>query len=61
MLVEFQPIYDFMEDEFSFWFGPEFGKVVNEGFIVYGKLGWGVSPDPGEREFTFEVGMRTFY
>lgn len=61
VLVELQPIYDFMEDEFSFWFGPEFGKVVNEGFIVYGKPGWGVSPDPGEREFTFEAGMRIFY
>lgn len=53
-LPEFQPIYDFENDEFSFWVGPEVGK------ILYVKPGWGANPDSnsGERQFTFEVGVR---
>ena len=62
MLPEFQPIYDFENDHFSFWVGPEFGKMLGPGNIVYLKPGWGADPDAdkGDREFTFEVGWRYF-
>ena len=61
-LPEFQPIYDFENDHFSFWAGPEFGKMLGPGNIVYFKPGFGVDPDAakGDREFTFEVGWRYF-
>ncbi len=61
-LPEFQPIYDFENDHFSFWAGPEIGKVLAPGNIVYIKPGFGVDPDAakGDREFTFEVGWRYF-
>ena len=50
-----------MESDFDLWIGPEFGKIVKDGFIVYAKPGWGIDPEPNDREFTFEVGMRIFY
>ena len=61
-LPEFQPIYDFEEDHFSFWVGPEIGKMLSPGNIVYVKPGFGVQPDDdeGDREFTLEVGWRYF-
>ena len=61
-LPEFQPIYDFENDNFSFWVGPEVGKLLAPGKILYVKPGWGVKPDSnsGERQFTFEVGFRMF-
>jgi hypothetical protein len=61
-LPEFQPIYDFEEDHFSFWVGPEFGKMLAPGQIAYFKPGWGYDPDEdeGDREFTFEIGYRYF-
>jgi hypothetical protein len=61
-LPEFQPIYDFDEEHFSFWAGPEIGKMLSPGNIVYLKPGWGVDPDEaeGDRAFTLEVGWRYF-
>lgn len=61
-LPEFQPIYDFEEDHFSFWAGPEIGKMLAPGNIVYLKPGFGVDPDEdeGDRDFTFEIGWRYF-
>jgi hypothetical protein len=63
-LPEFQPIYDFEESHFSFWVGPEIGKMIgNDGKnVVYMKPGFGVDPDAafGDREFTFEIGWRYF-
>ncbi|MHC5113752.1 MAG: transporter family protein [Planctomycetota bacterium] len=61
ILTEVQPIYDFMTSDFDLWVGPEFGKIIKEGFIVYGKPGWGIDTEPEDRSFTFEVGMRIFY
>lgn len=63
LLPEFQPIYDFEEDHFSLWIGPEFGKIVAPGRIIYLKPGWGVDPSrsSGDREWTFELGVRIFF
>ena len=62
LLPEFQPVYNFEGDNsFSFWFGPELGKIIKPGVIVYAKPGWGVSPTDTEREFTFEFGWRWFF
>jgi hypothetical protein len=61
-LPEVQPIYDFEEDHFSFWAGPEIGKMLAPGRIMYFKPGFGVDPeaDKGDRDWTFEVGFRWF-
>ena len=63
-LPEFQPIYDFENSHFSFWVGPEFGKMIGDDGknVVYMKPGWGVDPDSttGDRGFTFEIGWRYF-
>ncbi len=61
-LPEFQPIYDFENDHFSFWAGPEFGKMLDGGNILYLKPGFGVTPheSQGDRDFTFEFGWRKF-
>ncbi len=70
IMTEFQPVYDFEESHFSFWFGPEFGKaftpspgIFRNGGAIYFKPGWGIDPDrgAGDREFTFEVGFRAFF
>jgi hypothetical protein len=64
LLTEFQPMYDFEEDEASFWIGPEIGKILREGCIIYAKPGWGIDNDKGrmsgDRKFTFEFGFRYF-
>lgn len=61
LMPEFQPVYDFETDDFSLWIGPELGKVLREGTIVYMKPGWGIdNSEYGDREFTFEVGFRYF-
>ncbi len=62
MLPEMQPMYDFEEKHFSFWVGPEFGKILAPGFIAYAKPGFGIDPDSaeGDRDFTFEFGIRYF-
>ena len=62
LLTEFQPIYDFEEDDFDLWIGPELGKIIKDGVIFYGKPGFGISPDnnSGDREFTLEFGFRYF-
>jgi len=62
LLPEFQPIYDFENNHFSFWVGPEIGKMINKKNIIYVKPGWGVKPDApfGDRDFTFEIGWRYF-
>ena len=60
-MPEFQPVYDFENEQFNFWVGPEVGKILREGSIVYLKPGWGVlNGDDSEREFTFEFGFRYF-
>jgi hypothetical protein len=61
MLTEFQPVYDFEMDEFDLWMGPEFGKIIKEGQIIYIKPGWAFDPDPVDRKFTLEVGYRYFF
>jgi hypothetical protein len=70
MMPEFQPIYDFREQRFSLWIGPEIGKIFkleSEGPVqtitVYAKPGWGWNKDSfgGDREFTFECGVRIFF
>ena len=62
-MTELQPVYDFNESEFSFWIGPEIGKILREGNIVYAKPGFGIDPDEqdGDRKFTFELGFRYFF
>ena len=61
LMPEFQPVYDFENEQFNFWVGPEVGKILREGSIVYLKPGWGVlNGDDSEREFTFEFGFRYF-
>ncbi len=62
IMTEFQPVYDFEEEHFSFWFGPEFGKIFAPGRIAYIKPGIGVDPDEdeGDRDWTLEIGMRYF-
>ncbi len=70
-LVEMQPVYDFENEHFSFWLGPEIGKalgpggaggVFSKGGAVYIKPGFGISPDSvhGDRETSFEFGFRYF-
>ena len=63
MLPEVQLIYDSKVDEggWSAMIRPEVGKTVFAGEMpisAYIKPGWGVSPDPGERSFSVEMGMR---
>ena len=62
LLTEFQPVYDFEESHFSFWVGPEVGKILKDGVIAYAKPGFGIEPDAdeGDRNFSFEVGFRYF-
>jgi len=61
-LPEFQPIYDFENKHFSFWVGPEIGKMISKDHVVYIKPGWGADPSSpdGDRKFTFEIGWRHF-
>ncbi len=62
-LPEFQTIKDFENDHFSWWIGPEIGKLLAPGRILYVKPGWGISPDEdsGDRDFSVEVGFRWFF
>ena len=65
-MPEFQPIYDVRQGRFSLWIGPEFGKIIKpeggsfDSIAVYAKPGWGMAEDAvgGDREFTFEFGVR---
>lgn len=62
-LPEIQTIYDFEADHFSLWIGPEIGKLLAPGRIVYVKPGWGVDADAdkGDRKWSFEMGFRWFF
>ncbi|MCG8686337.1 MAG: hypothetical protein MI892_15775 [Desulfobacterales bacterium] len=60
IMTEFQPVYDFMESDFSLWVAPEFGKILGGGVILYAKPGTTIDKDPGDRDFTFEFGLRYF-
>ncbi len=60
VLTEFQPVYDFMESDFDFWIGPEFGKAMPWG-AIYAKPGWGIDTEPEDRDFTLEIGFRYFF
>ncbi len=61
MLTEFQPVYDFRTDDFDFWFGPEFGKIIKDGQIAYFKPGVGLNREKDDRKFTLEIGYRHFF
>ena len=63
IMTEAQPVYDFEEEHFSFWIGPEFGKIFAPGHVGYFKPGFGVDPDEdeGDRDWTLEVGYRYFF
>jgi hypothetical protein len=63
MLPEFQAIYDFEKSHFSLWIGPEVGKMLAPGRIIYAKPGFGIDPDKseGDREWSFETGVRWFF
>lgn len=61
LLPELQPVYDFRADQFTFWIGPELGKILSPGRIVYLKPGWGTGGDANERDWIFEVGFRYFF
>ena len=62
-MTELQPVYDFKESHFSFWVGPEIGKIMREGNIIYAKPGFAIDPDKSEddRKWTFELGFRYFF
>jgi hypothetical protein len=54
--------YDFEADDFSIWIGPEFGKMLSPGRILYVKPGWGIgNSEETDRKFTVEVGFRWFF
>jgi hypothetical protein len=59
-LPEVQFVYDFENDHGSLWIGPEIGKLLAPGRILYAKPGFGIDPDLADREFTFEIGFRYF-
>lgn len=60
-LTEMQPVYDFYDDEFSFWIAPEFGKAFDWG-AAYFKPGFGIDNDQDfDREWTLELGIRYFF
>lgn len=61
-LPEFQPMYDFEDEHFSFWAGFEVGKMMAPGRLLYLKPGFGADPDAdqGDRDWTFELGFRWF-
>ncbi len=61
ILTEFQPTYDFRTGDFDLWVGPEFGKIIKEGQIVYVKPGVGFDRDKTDRKFTLEIGYRYFF
>jgi len=60
LLVEAQPVYDFMESDFDFWIAPELGKAMEWG-AIYAKPGWGIDTEPEDRDFTLEIGFRYFF
>jgi hypothetical protein len=62
-LPEVQFIYNFESDHASLWIGPEFGKMLAPGRIIYGKPGFGIDPDEseGDRDWSFEMGYRYFF
>ena len=61
-MPEFQPEYDFATAEYSSWIGVQFGKLFAPGRVGYIQPGWGIDEsEPGDREFTFELGFRWFF
>ncbi len=62
MLAELQTIADLEDDgDWEVWFGPEVGKILAPGRILYAKPGFGIDADDNEREWSFEVGYRHFF
>ncbi|MBW1759727.1 MAG: hypothetical protein JRI88_05340 [Deltaproteobacteria bacterium] len=63
LLPEVQVIYDFENSHFSAWIGPEVGKLLAPGRIIYVKPGFGVDSDDnsGDRKWSFETGFRWFF
>ena len=62
-LPEVQFIYDFEKDHASLWVGPEIGKLLAPGRILYAKPGFGIKPDKneGDRKYSLEIGFRYFF
>jgi len=63
LLPEVQFIHDFEQRHSSFWIGPEVGKLLAPGRILYLKPGFGINPSSskGDRDWTFEMGFRYFF
>ena len=63
LLPEIQYIHDFELHHNSFWIGPELGKMLSPGRILYLKPGFGINPSDskGDRNWTFEIGFRYFF
>lgn len=62
MLAELQTIADLEDDgDWEVWIGPEVGKILAPGRILYAKPGFGIDADDDEREWSFEVGYRHFF
>lgn len=61
MLTEMQTIADLKNGGWEIWVGPEFGKVLKPGRILYAKPGFGIDPDPNQRTWSFELGYRYFF
>ena len=61
-LPELQPVYDFENGDFSFWIGPEFGKMLAPGQILYVKPGFGIgnAANSSDRKWSLEIGYRFF-
>ncbi len=63
LLPEIQLMHDFEgDDHTSLWIGPEIGKMVGPGRIIYFKPGFGVDADEdeGDRDWSLEIGFRYF-
>jgi hypothetical protein len=62
LLPEWQPIYDFENEDYSSWIGVELGKMISPGRIAYIKPGWGISnSESTDRKNTVEAGFRWFF
>ena len=62
LLAELQTIADLEGNgDWEIWIGPEVGRVLAPGRILYGKPGLGIDPDADERKWSFELGYRHFF
>jgi hypothetical protein len=62
LLAELQTISELEDNgDWEIWIGPEVGKILAPGRILYGKPGFGIDPDANERKWSFELGYRHFF